>query len=238
MLIGSLAKIVEGKRPRLDHEVSSGSSESYSSRTATVGYEHTRKDSLGALGHSPSNSSLNSPTSSLPRALVSHSSVDSFQSSHPGTPLPSHHRPPIISQGASQGPRSMEPSRSQPLPRILSLENRDPAMSQVSLAPLLTDPHSTQRQNPRRSVGTASSFLRHDTSKSSVSSILSSTSGGSPGITPITPHEETRPPRALPPPPLSGPHQYPEAMRSSFAPLAPKSSPGYGNLTPTQSPGS
>ena len=241
VLISPIAKSIEGKRPRLEHQGSSASNESVSSKAAMTSYEHTRNDSSGALGYSPSNSSLNSPTSNMAWPLVSHSSVESPQSSHPGTPLSSHHRSPMVGPSTSQGPRAIELSRTQPLPRILPVEHMDLAMSQSSLTPLATDLHSSQHQNPRRSTGAASSFLRHDTSKSSISSIFSSTSLGSSGITPITPHEETRPLRALPPPPLAATHQYPDDRRQSFVPLAPKSSPSYSsitNITHVQAPGS
>ena len=196
---------LEGKRLKLETELSNASSASGSGngsnklhRETSNPDRHTRKDSLSQSGYSPSNSSIPSPSSSMPRFV---NPIESTHGSHPSTPVTAHAKQPGAGH-PGQVQRGFEPSRTQHLPRILPLESRESSISHR--IPFLSEQSSSVASNPRRSgTNSPTAFLRHDTSKSSTSSNISGVSGGSASYTPITPVEDSRPARSLPlPPPL------------------------------------
>ena len=187
-------RILDGKRPRLETETSSGSATSLTLSKESSHPEHQRKDSLSQSGYSPTNSSMNSPTSSLPR-FASGPIETSSHSSHPPTPVSAKQPGP---NQHTQTQRAYEPPKSQHLPRILPLEPREGSVQHRMS--LINEPSSSFGTNPRRSgTNSPAAFLRHDTSKSSTSSSnISGGSGTSATLTPITPADDFRPSRSLP----------------------------------------
>ena len=187
---------------RLETETSSSSIGSVSGTSAGLPshsgpYEHHRKDSLSQSGNSPSSSSVTSPAAVLQIPGGSLESVS--HTSLPSTPSSTNTLLPNASSQSLPIQRGFEPARPHHLPRILPLEGRDSPKSHL---PLLMSESTQYKQNPRRSKTNSPvpGFFRHDTSKSSTSSNLSS--GGSIGA-PVTPVDDYRIlGRSLPPPTL------------------------------------
>ena len=202
-----------GKRTRLEPQSSTGSAGSGVSMSTLGGRGLEQgKESFGISRRSPTDTSVNSPIST-----------------HSATPVSSHqHRFSSSSQGGSPYVRSSDAARPQNLSRTAPLENRE-AAPRSGLAPI--DTKATPTQHPRRSNKSPAILLRHDTSKSSVSSTFSTKSGGSSQMTPLTPNEEPRLPRAPVPLIVQGyPH---EPGQHQFLPLAPK--PGGSSFTASSS---
>ena len=208
---------IEGKRPRLETEQSTASSTSTGTRGSLSGYDAQRVELGSSVGSSTSgqpmiNGQL-SPVLNMPPPTAMSSSAYSSPSSPSPTPSPNR----LGSQGypipqpytSSDGSflRGMDPLRPQPLPRIIPLDSSELSPRQSSLPPISTDllrSQSGSKVNARRSRHAPASFLHNDTmsSLSSRSSHNISTDSQSTGplYSPITPAEETRSQRTLPPP--------------------------------------
>lgn len=213
------------KRPKLETEISGTSSGSGgSSNTLFNDSESRRKEStVSHPAYSPPVSSVASPT--VVTRITTRSPDSSVQSSLPNTPI---NTVTPISNTSHIGPsqKGYEGS-SHHLPRILPLDSRD---SRPHITSLIADP--LPFSNPRRTTTTTTptAFLRHDTSKSSISSNLSGASTTSTGYTSATPIEEKRSSRSLPPiPSLLHHRSIDNVMISDGDPRAPQApSPRFG----------
>ncbi|MCJ1358508.1 MAG: hypothetical protein MMC33_008508 [Icmadophila ericetorum] len=209
-----------GKRPRLETEQSTASSTSTGARSSTSGYDAQRVE-LGSsiassIGAQPMINGKFSPVLNMPPPVALSSSAYSSPSSPSPTPPPNRlvtgaqGYPLPQAYAPSEGPflRGVEPLRPQPLPRIIPLDSSELSPRQASLAPISTDVplhnQSGTTTNPRRSHHTPAPFLHNDTisSMSSRSSHNISNESQSSGAlySPITPVEEIRSQRTLPPP--------------------------------------
>ena len=234
--------MLEGKRPKLETEISnasSGSGASVNLFKESSNPEHFRKDSLSQSGYSPTSSSVNSPTAPMPRFGTS--SLESTQSSYPSTPISNYPKQSLATHVA-QGQRSSELSKSQPLPRILPFESRETAVP--PRMSLVGDPTTSIGSNPRRSAtNSPASLMRHETSKSSTSSNLSGGSSIASAAfgTPVTPAEDYRN-RALPIPsslltklPPTGQSLVDLSRSTAGSPTASKPITDYGSAPSTHS---
>lgn len=208
---------IEGKRPRLETEQSTASSTSTGTRGSLSGYDAQRVESGSSVGSSisgqPTINGKLSPVLNMPPPTAMSSSAYSSPSSPSPTPSPNR----LGSQGypvsqpypPSEGSflRGVDPLRPQPLPRIIPLDSSELSPRQSSLPPISTDLLRNQSGgtvNARRSHHAPAPFLHNDTisTMSSRSSHNISTDSQSTGplYSPITPAEETRSQRTLPPP--------------------------------------
>ena len=227
----------EGKRPRLDTELSNASSASAGSlqqaEGSTVTYDPIRYDSAGSLPNSP-------PTiQGLSLPFQSHGPPTGFR----GGPSPSMHLPPL-SQSIGAVPslvtagqlgataivetgthRGVGRFRTQAYPIVTSGETKE-SLRTATLPPIKTEPTMSlpigvSAPNTRRSMNTPASFLRKDTTGTSQSTSSRSAnfsshgSHGSSAYSPVTPMEESQPLRALPLPPLLAAQSSGDSMSSS-----------------------
>ena len=203
-----------GKRSRLEPESSTGSTGSGLSPSGSMPslFDHARKEASGS-GYSPMGSSVNSPIVSLSFPLRPHHIDVNQPSYHPTPTQPHRHRSSAGSSGSNL-PLG-DSTRQQSLPRIAPLD------TSVTPRPGPIDTKAVS-QHPRRTTNSPASFLRKDTSKSSVSSTFSNTSQAT-QMTPVTPTEDLRLPRKLPPMIAgqlyeSGPHSHPVYPSSALNP--------------------
>ncbi|MCJ1428713.1 hypothetical protein MMC29_006624 [Sticta canariensis] len=219
----------ERKRPKLETEVSTASSTSAGSQVdATESLPSTtvagrRLNSVISMAMHPSipeyPSSGSVPVSMAPPTLfgghsalraASPGSISSLKtyrgtSAAQGSPRMVSHIQPTIESSVD---RNTEVSQAQPLPRIVSLERRDTRMLPANSSALLTDPTTlVGRTSPqhgfRRTTQIPALLLRQESTSSKSSSIASSLSSGastsSSVYKPVTPHEDGRSQRFLPP---------------------------------------
>ncbi|CAF9916651.1 MAG: hypothetical protein GOMPHAMPRED_001068 [Gomphillus americanus] len=193
----------ETKRPKLETEISGTSSSGGSAILPFNDTDLRRTDSSASQSaFSPGPSLVTSP-GVVSQNIPAQSRDSSIGSSLPATPVNSRF-PPASSLHTEPSQRNYDiPPPS--LPRILPLDNRD---NRPHISSLIIDTSSSvnPRRSPAATLPTAippAAFIRHDTSKSSITSNISRDSTVASVYTPNTPSEETRSIRSLPPLTLS-----------------------------------